>query len=88
MRPAEYPHRTINDILERAAKSLAERTRMPSNNEPTKASVPPSPTSSEAVEDQVLTKEQKARALEVLKRLVPSVIAKPKAKKPIPRHVN
>ena len=61
---------------------------MPSNNEPTKTSMPPSPTSSEAVEDRVLTKEQKDRAIEVLKRLVPSVVAKPKPKKPIPRHVN
>ena len=60
---------------------------MASNNEPTKTSVPPSPTSS-AVEDWALTKEQKDRAIEVLRRLVPSVIAKPKPKKPIPRHVN
>ena len=58
------------------------------DNEPTETSVPPSPTSSEAVEDQTLTEEQKDRACEVLKRLVPSVIAKPKPKKPIPRHVN
>ena len=48
--------------------------------------MPPSPTSSE--EDQALSKEQKDRAIEVLKRLVPRVIGKPKPKKPNPRHVN
>ena len=63
---------------------------MPSNNEPTKTSAPPSPTSSEAAEDWTLTKEQKDRVLETLKQIMPSVKAKPgpKPKKKYPKNVN
>ena len=56
---------------------------MPSNDKPTKTSEPRSHEPSQA-----LTEEQKARALETLKQIMPSVIAKPKPKKPIPRNVN
>ena len=57
---------------------------MPSNNEPTKTSVPPSPTSSEEEEREARVD----RICAALKRIQPNVIAKPKPKKPIPRHVN
>ena len=56
---------------------------MPSNNEPTKTSVPPSPTSSEEEEREARVD----RICAALKRIQPNVIAKPKPK-PIPRHVN
>ena len=53
---------------------------MPSSKEPTKTSAPSSTT---------LSKEEvRDLALEGLKKIMPSVIAKPKPKKPIPRHVN
>ena len=66
---------------------------MPSSKEPTKTSASPSPTSSAGEETvRPLTKEEAARAIQTLKEIMPSVIAKPKPKpkpkKPIPRHVN
>ena len=56
---------------------------MPSSKEPTRMSEKNSPEPSQA-----LTKEQKDRALETLKQIMPSVIKKPAPKKPIPRNVN
>jgi hypothetical protein len=61
---------------------------MPSSNELTKKSVPPSTTSSAETADgrpQKFTEEQIMRQLKALKRIMPSVAKK---KKPLPRNVN
>ena len=64
---------------------------MPSSNEPTKKSVPPSTTSSAVgVTRRAQPSPELGHALQVLKKIMPSVIAKPepKPKKTYPKNVN
>ena len=64
---------------------------MPSSSEPTKKSVPPSTTSSAVgVTRRAQPSPELRRALQVLKKIMPSVKAKPepKPKKTYPKNVN